>query len=126
MINNDFIELSKAIFGGGWQSASAQALGVNNRTVRRWITGEHQPPDRVIDELAEMLAEKQFPQIIELIQSIEAKHGTPESIPLAVYGADSNVQSMHQRPWTFDTDRLIKLHMADMLQEAGYNAVIDD
>ncbi len=37
--------IGTALFGGYWQTQLADALGVNPRTVRRWVSGELPIPD---------------------------------------------------------------------------------
>ena len=49
----EFRALGLALHGGahGWQSALARRLGVNNRTVRRWASGETPIPGRIQSEI---------------------------------------------------------------------------
>lgn len=44
--------IGRALYGQQWQSDMARDLGVNNRTVRRWVAGESQPDGIMADLLA--------------------------------------------------------------------------
>jgi len=35
----------RLLFGGQWQSPLARALGVNRRTIQRWLSGTETPRD---------------------------------------------------------------------------------
>ncbi len=48
---NLITQYGRALYGARWQSLMADALGVNERTVRRWGKGEYNVPDGVYDEL---------------------------------------------------------------------------
>lgn len=51
------IDVAAALYGAQWQSALAEALGVADRTVRRWVAG--QPiPDGVRDDLRRLVKER--------------------------------------------------------------------
>lgn len=50
--------LAEAIFGPRWQNATARALGVNTRQVHRWVSGEYEPSDAVIQRLIELASQK--------------------------------------------------------------------
>ncbi len=47
-----FILLARSLFGEYWQNPAAKALGVNHRQVHRWLTGEYEPSDEVVEQLA--------------------------------------------------------------------------
>lgn len=57
----------EALFGPLWQTRFAHALGVNDRTIRRWATGEVAIPARVRAELV-VLAQKRRGDIEEAIR----------------------------------------------------------
>jgi hypothetical protein len=62
--------LGLALFGTAqWQSAMADALDVNIRTVRRWTTGEEEPPPGVWRELLG-LAQARGAELAELLDEI--------------------------------------------------------
>jgi hypothetical protein len=46
-----FARLGRALFGSHWQSELARTIDVNLRTVRRWGTGQEEPPAGVRHEL---------------------------------------------------------------------------
>jgi hypothetical protein len=43
--------VGQALYGPAWQTRLASALGVNDRTVRRWASGENEIPAYVRGEL---------------------------------------------------------------------------
>ena len=45
MTTDELVEIGNAIFGWGWQRKIAHILDRNERTVRRWRTGELRVPD---------------------------------------------------------------------------------
>jgi hypothetical protein len=49
----------RALWGVRWQQEMAAALQVNMRSCRRWSSGEQTPPETVIAELAQRLAQQQ-------------------------------------------------------------------
>ncbi|MEE8657679.1 Transcriptional regulator [Acetobacteraceae bacterium EV16G] len=58
MITRDHLqETGEALFGPRWQSELASALGVNVRTVQRWISGKNPLPDWLAKDLAELVTE---------------------------------------------------------------------
>jgi len=62
----------RALYGQLWQSALARDLGVNDRTMRRWVAGQ-EPPETIWAEVRSLLeARKQ--QISETIHLIEECH----------------------------------------------------
>lgn len=44
-----------ALYGSRWQAALAGDLGVNDRTMRRWVSGEWPVPDRAWAELGQLV-----------------------------------------------------------------------
>lgn len=48
-----------AMFGEQWQSAIAKKLGVNDRTVRRWVAGEIQINQNIFADLERALIQRQ-------------------------------------------------------------------
>jgi DNA-binding transcriptional regulator YiaG len=47
----DLRTVGEALFGERWQSALAEALSVNDRTVRRWVAGDIAPPTGIAESL---------------------------------------------------------------------------
>ena len=45
------IRLANAVFGPRWQNATARALGMNTRQIHRWVSGQYQPRDEVIERM---------------------------------------------------------------------------
>ncbi len=44
-----FTQCGEAMWGDQWQTAMAEALGVSDRTVRRWVSGERIKPGVWVD-----------------------------------------------------------------------------
>ena len=51
--------IGMAMFGEQWQSAIAKKLGVNDRTVRRWVAGEIQINQNIFADLQRAIIERQ-------------------------------------------------------------------
>jgi hypothetical protein len=58
-----------ALFGRNWQSELADWLGMNRRTIRRWMSGEDEPRPVVWAELLDITQERHA-QLAELIEAI--------------------------------------------------------
>ncbi|MBO1529635.1 transcriptional regulator [Psychrobacter sp. F1192] len=52
-------QAGRLLYGDQWQSALARALDVDNRTVRRWASGESAIKDAIRDEITELLTTNQ-------------------------------------------------------------------
>lgn len=52
-------EAGEVLYGPRWQSELARALGVTDRTVRRWDAGEFSIPPEVVDQLRRLLMVQQ-------------------------------------------------------------------
>lgn len=57
MNGDDLQRMGLLLFGSCWQSDLAEALGVSDRTVRRWRTGAA-VPDGVVADIARLIADK--------------------------------------------------------------------
>jgi hypothetical protein len=55
--------IGTALFGGYWQTQLADALGVNPRTVRRWVSGELPIPD-LREELLDIISKREAQLIV--------------------------------------------------------------
>lgn len=51
-------EAGEALYGPRWQSELARALGVSDRTVRRWAAGSFAVPAGVWTTIGDMLRER--------------------------------------------------------------------
>ena len=51
--------IGMVMFGEQWQSAIAKKLGVNDRTVRRWVAGEIQINQNIFADLERALVQRQ-------------------------------------------------------------------
>lgn len=56
----------EALYGPRYQRELAEALGVNERTMRRWIAGDTSPPDGVLDDL-KVIAQDRVKMLSKLI-----------------------------------------------------------
>lgn len=52
MTASEFREVGEALYGPYWQGALAADLGVNTRTVRRWVSGANRVPAVVVERLS--------------------------------------------------------------------------
>ena len=59
--------IGAALYGPRWQSALADELGVWDRTVRRWASGETPLPDHIPQVLNQLIAER-----IALLKSLKS------------------------------------------------------
>lgn len=55
MSRADLARIGEALYGPRWQSELARALGVSDRTMRRWAAGDYAPPPGARDDLAALL-----------------------------------------------------------------------
>jgi len=62
-----FCLVGESLFGARWQTAMADELGVNSRTIRRWVSGDNAVPESVQKELLEICEERQqvWPELIK-------------------------------------------------------------
>lgn len=96
------------LYGGGWKAALASALGVNLRTVQRWVAGFHMP-DGAWNELLDLVAHK---------------HVSHLSSIMVCLGGDSITLSVGNDKWSEETDRAIKERMAEIMRGMGYRVVV--
>lgn len=59
-----------ALYGPRWQSELARAIGVSDRTMRRWAAGDGAPPAGVWADIHRLLAERQA-----VIGELLSRHG---------------------------------------------------
>lgn len=51
-------EAGEALYGARWQSDLARALGVQERSMRRWLAGDRSIPEKMPDDLRGLLRAK--------------------------------------------------------------------
>lgn len=68
-MRNHLIQVGEALYGPRFQRELAEALGVNERTMRRWVAGEFEPPDSLKADLLRLLKERRT-DLTGLINSI--------------------------------------------------------
>lgn len=59
----------QSVYGSAWQSPLSRDLGVNDRTVRRWASGEWPIPARVWHEL-HAIGEKHMGEIYAVLREL--------------------------------------------------------
>lgn len=76
MIDNvDLLRRAGALlYGSGWQSELARALGVNRRTVERWAGGSREPGEEYWSEIRELLFEHRD-DLAELLDELASRQG---------------------------------------------------
>jgi len=123
----DFAAMAEYVFGRGWKPSLAEGLGVNARTIRRWMEGVNPIPQGIWEAVVILAAEKQLPEILQTMADVKKSRGIlPEMLTLSVSGIDSKVQSIiHHRPWTAITDFEIKQKIAEKLEGLGYNVEVE-
>ena len=57
-MRNHLIQVGEALHGPRFQRELAAALNVNERTMRRWVAGDFEPPDSLKDDLLALLRER--------------------------------------------------------------------
>ena len=55
-----FREAGEALFGPRWQSEMARAIGVADRTVRRWDLGSHDVPPSAWADIRALLRDRRM------------------------------------------------------------------
>jgi len=55
---NTVIQYGEALYGPRFQRELAEALGVNERTMRRWVAEDTSPPESVLDDLKALAQER--------------------------------------------------------------------
>lgn len=59
MTNTDRIRLlGEAMYGARWQNAVARDLGINSRQVHRWVSGQYEPHEGHVADLAAIARER--------------------------------------------------------------------
>lgn len=58
MTREDLIRAGRALFGERWQAPLAEALGLNPRTVRGYLSGRSKPGPGVEADIRRLLAER--------------------------------------------------------------------
>lgn len=48
----------RALWGRNFRAPMSRHFRVHEKTVRRWIKGDHTPPEGVLEELREMVAKR--------------------------------------------------------------------
>lgn len=57
-MRDTIIKYGEALYGKNFQCALARALGINDRTMRRWVAGDTNPPESVLDDLKALVRER--------------------------------------------------------------------
>ena len=62
--------IGEALFGPFWQVELANTLGINRRTIRRWLNSEFAVPDAITDSLLALCKNRNV-EILHLIKETE-------------------------------------------------------
>ena len=82
MTSADLIRtLGETLYGEGWRARLCLAIGVNDRQMRRWLSGAHEPPQGVWDDLVDLCLTR-IALLDGLIDTID-RHVAPQT-PLPV------------------------------------------
>jgi len=46
------------LYGDRWQHAAARDLGIHHRQLTRWISGEYNPPDEILESMTKIAFQK--------------------------------------------------------------------
>ena len=57
-MRNTIIQYGEALYGPRFQRGLAEALGVNERTMRRWVAGDFEPPASLQADLVRLLRDR--------------------------------------------------------------------
>lgn len=57
-MRNHLIQVGEALYGPRFQRELAEALNVNERTMRRWVAGDFEPPESLQADLVRLLRER--------------------------------------------------------------------
>jgi hypothetical protein len=57
-MRNHLIQAGEALYGPRFSRELAEALGVNERTMRRWVAGDFEPPESLKADLLRLLKER--------------------------------------------------------------------
>jgi predicted transcriptional regulator len=90
-------EVAESLFGAESAAAVAAPLGVNRRTVQRWLNGQNEVPLEVWRELAEMLALRAS-EVAELRREVEELRREVEETIAAACAAAGPSTGAQERP----------------------------
>ena len=67
-------QVGRLLYGDQWQSNLARSLSVDDRTVRRWASGESAIKQSIANEIIELLKNNQS-EINQFIEKMESNKG---------------------------------------------------
>ena len=70
---NLFCEAGRALYGALWQAEMARALGVSDRTVLRWASGEAPIPAGVWQEIPNLIIDRSN-ELADLLDRIRKRY----------------------------------------------------
>ena len=73
LTKEDLVKYGMALFGTQFQTDLAKALDVNDRTMRRWLSGESPVPEKVGNDLG-VLVKVKFELLDELAQEFHGRY----------------------------------------------------
>lgn len=79
----EIIRIGEYAFGPRWQTSLARALGVSDRTVRRWVAGVWSPAPETLARARELLIEDRVGQALAAVDDLVRQSGPVAEIHLA-------------------------------------------
>ena len=61
----------EALYGPQWQPQLSDALGVNQRQIRRWLSGQYDPPAGVWRELEQLCRQRSW-DLYDMVEPLAA------------------------------------------------------
>lgn len=52
------VGLCEELFGEYWQNPAAKALAIDHRQITRWVSGDYEPSDEIVEQLGAMARRK--------------------------------------------------------------------
>lgn len=110
---NSLEQLGLCLYGRGWQTAISRDYDIQDRTVRHWVSGRNNVPERIFYDLIRRCGSKFAQNAMEIILSIG--NGKPEEITIAVYPSNDDLVKITGEKWSCDVHRQVIEEMRDSL-----------
>jgi hypothetical protein len=98
----DLTAAGRALYGEFWQIPLSRDLGVSKMSVRRWHSGYRKIPDRVEEDVIELLAARQVERIRDIISTngSSTNGSSTNGCVLAVYDSDDDLRQVSGDEWS--------------------------
>jgi len=100
--------------------ALANDLGVNKKTVQRWVKGERDPSKFLFDYLAWRVAGQMFWNIASNL----SYDNLPESTNFAVYASEKELKDITGEPWNYVFHAKIMKCLSAMIEGIGIGCAL--